>query len=86
MKDGGSGGGMKSGVDDGGRKVKSEIGVDKGVPVNGTLSSNATTASATAPVSTGATGVGTAPAGGDRSKRQVSAVLFFSLLILRHYP
>ena len=75
MKDGsGGGGGVKSGTDDGGRKVKSESGVDKGVPANGTLSSGATTASATAAVAAGVTGAGagsTAPSGGDRSKRQV---------------
>ena len=74
VKDGSGGGGVKSGADDGGRKVKSESGVDKGVPANGTLSSGATTASATAPVAAGVTGAGagsTAPSGGDRSKRQV---------------
>ena len=71
MKDGG--GGVKSGADDGGRKVKSEGSVDKGVLSNGT-SSSSTTTTATAAVSTGATSAGagsTAPTSGDRSKRQV---------------
>jgi hypothetical protein len=81
MKDGS--GGVKSGVDDGGRKVKSESGADKGVPANGNLSSGATTTSATTAVAAGATGVGagsTAPTSGDRSKRQVDLSLFPHLL------
>ena len=75
MKDNGAGagaGGVKGGADDGGRKVKSEVSMDKGIPANGT-SAGATTTTSTAAVTAGATGAGagsTAPAG-DRSKRQV---------------
>ena len=75
MKDGGGSGsgGVKGGADDGGRKVKSEGAVDKGIPANGT-SAGATTTTSTAAVATGATGASagsTAPTSGDRSKRQV---------------
>lgn len=73
MKDGG---GVKNGVDDGGRKVKSESGMDKGVPANGNLSSGATTANATAAVAAGVSAGSTAPTGGDRSKRQVGPLPF----------
>ena len=72
---GGGGGGVKGVADDGGRKVKSEGSVDKGVPANGTsASSTTTTINATTTVSTGVTGASagsTAPTSGDRSKRQV---------------
>ena len=78
LKDGSSGGGVKGGIDDGGRKVKSEGSMDKGVPANGT-SANSTTTTTTANAATavstgGATGASagsTAPISGDRSKRQV---------------
>jgi hypothetical protein len=68
MKDGGGGGG----ADDGGRKVKSEGSVDKGILANGT------SAAMTADAATGATGPGSgsAPMGGDRSKRQVGYCRF----------
>ena len=78
MKDGGGGGGSVKGVaDDGGRKVKSEGSVDKGVPANGTSASSTTTITATTTAlssTAGAIGAGagsTAPISGDRSKRQV---------------
>jgi hypothetical protein len=84
MKDGG---GVKSGADDGGRKVKSEGSVDKGVLANGTSTGTTTTSTATAAVATGATGAvagSTAPTSGDRSKRQVGRLqLFFPLLLLK---
>lgn len=71
MKDGG-GVSVKSN-DDGGRKVKSESGIEKGVPANGTNAT--TTATATAATAAGATGAGTgttvSATGGDRLKRQV---------------
>lgn len=70
MKDGG----VKSG-DDGGRKVKSESGVEKGVPTNGTSSS----ATATATTSTAGAGNGV----GSTAKRQVGSFLFF-VFCLQH--
>ena len=79
LKDGSSGGGVKGGIDDGGRKVKSEGSMDKGVPANGTSANSTTTTTTTANAATavstgGATGASagsTAPISGDRSKRQV---------------
>lgn len=68
-------GGVKGG-DDGERKVKSESGVEKGVPANGSGGTTTTTTTTTAGVagtgnsSAGGAAAGGGSSGGDRTKRQ----------------